>query len=298
MEQVIEVSNLYKGFNGRNVLADVSLTLSKGQTLGLVGKNGAGKSTLIKIILGFLSPTSGSVRVFGRATTTNSGLIGYLPEHASYHMVFSGKEYLTLLGKMSSVTDVHKRVSEVLDLVGMTNDANRRMSRYSKGMLQRIGLAQAILLDPSLLILDEPLTGLDPSGQKDLRDIILELQRRNKSILLCSHLLNEVERLCTQIAIIHNTAIVARGNIKELLLSNNKYIIKAVGLSGTAALELQENFCLKKLSSGDYLFEEEYNGHKETLLRTMLDAGAAINQLTPVQKSLEEYFLLATGGSQ
>jgi ABC-2 type transport system ATP-binding protein len=298
MEQVVEVSKLYKGFNGRNVLTDVSLFLGKGQTLGLVGKNGAGKSTLIKIILGFLSPTSGTVRVFGREISANSGLIGYLPEHASYHLVFSGKEYLTLLSKMSGVMDVDKRVLEVLVLVGMTNDAGRRMSRYSKGMLQRIGLAQAILLDPALLILDEPLTGLDPSGQKDLRDIILELQKRNKSILLCSHLLNEVERLCTQISIIHNTSIVAQGNMKELLLSNNKYLIKAVGLCGTAALELQENFSLKKLTSGDYLFEEEYNGQKETLLRTLLDAGAAINQLTPVQKSLEEYFLLATGGSQ
>jgi ABC-2 type transport system ATP-binding protein len=298
MEQVVEVSKLYKGFNGKNVLTDVSLFLGKGQTLGLVGKNGAGKSTLIKIILGFLSPTSGTVRVFGREISANSGLVGYLPEHASYHLVFSGKEYLTLLSKMSGVMDVDKRVLEVLVLVGMTNDAGRRMSRYSKGMLQRIGLAQAILLDPALLILDEPLTGLDPSGQKDLRDIILELQKRNKSILLCSHLLNEVERLCTQISIIHNTSIVAQGNMKELLLSNNKYLIKAVGLCGTAALELQENFSLKKLTSGDYLFEEEYNGQKETLLRTLLDAGAAINQLTPVQKSLEEYFLLATGGSQ
>jgi ABC-2 type transport system ATP-binding protein len=298
MEQVVEVSKLYKEFNGKNVLADVSLFLGTGQTLGLVGKNGAGKSTLIKIILGFLSPTSGTVRVFGREISANSGLVGYLPEHASYHLVFSGKEYLTLLSKMSGVMDVDKRVLEVLVLVGMTNDAGRRMSRYSKGMLQRIGLAQAILLDPALLILDEPLTGLDPSGQKDLRDIILELQKRNKSILLCSHLLNEVERLCTQISIIHNTSIVAQGNMKELLLSNNKYLIKAVGLCGTAALELQENFSLKKLTSGDYLFEEEYNGQKETLLRTLLDAGAAINQLTPVQKSLEEYFLLATGGSQ
>jgi ABC-type multidrug transport system ATPase subunit len=143
MEQVVEVSKLYKGFNGKNVLADVSLFLGKGQTLGLVGKNGAGKSTLIKIILGFLSPTSGTVRVFGREISANSGLIGYLPEHASYHLVFSGKEYLTLLSKMSGVRDVDKRVSEVLVLVGMTNDAGRRMSRYSKGMLQRIGLAQA-----------------------------------------------------------------------------------------------------------------------------------------------------------
>jgi ABC-type multidrug transport system ATPase subunit len=108
-----------------------------------VGKNGAGKSTLIKIILGFLSPTSGTVRVFGREISANLGLIGYLPEHASYHLVFSGKEYLTLLSKMSGVRDVDKRVSEVLVLVGMTNDAGRRMSRYSKGMLQRIGLAQA-----------------------------------------------------------------------------------------------------------------------------------------------------------
>jgi ABC-type multidrug transport system ATPase subunit len=139
MEQVVEVSKLYKGFNGKNVLTDVSLFLGKGQTLGLVGKNGAGKSTLIKIILGFLSPTSGTVRVFGREISANSGLIGYLPEHASYHLVFSGKEYLTLLSKMSGVRDVDKRVSEVLVLVGMTNDAGRRMSRYSKGMLQRIG---------------------------------------------------------------------------------------------------------------------------------------------------------------
>lgn len=297
MEAVIEVLNLNKKYNELNILDNINFTLGKNQTLGLVGKNGAGKTTLIKIILGFLKPTSGEVKVLGQKATTNQGLIGYLPEHANYHLVFTGKEYLTLLAKMSGVRTVEIRVSEVLELVGMTREATRRMSRYSKGMLQRIGLAQAILLDPLLLILDEPLSGLDPAGQKDLRDIILEMQRQNKSILLCSHLLNEVERVCSHISILHNSSIIAQGSIREKLFSSNNYRIKALGLGNSIFLDLQENFTLDKLSPDDYLFKEEFSGQKESLLRILLDAGVVINQLTPVQKSLEDYFLLATGGS-
>lgn len=298
MESIVEVNNLYKEYNGDAVLSNVTLTLGKRETLGLVGKNGAGKSTLIKIILGFLRPTSGTVRIFGQENRTYSGLIGYLPENPSYHLVFSGEEYLTLLAKMSGVTDVKAKVSGVLSLVGMSGNANRRMSRYSKGMLQRIGLAQAILLDPELLILDEPLSGLDPSGQKDLRDIIIELQRRNKSILLCSHLLNEVERVCTHLSVLDNHSIVTQGSIKELLLANHKYVITVHGLTDRSFKNLQAVFCLHKLPVGDFLFEESIPGQKESLIRALLDAGAAINQLTPVQKSLEDYFLLVTGGSR
>ncbi|MDQ7095352.1 ABC transporter ATP-binding protein [Desulfosporosinus sp. PR] len=293
---MIEVSNLTKRYQTKKVLTNINLSLKQNQTLGLVGRNGAGKTTLIKIILGFLRPTEGEVKLFGRKAAANHGSVGYLPEQASYHLVFSGQEYLTLLGKMSGLSAVENRVSEVLDLVGMTRDASRRMSRYSKGMLQRLGVAQAILLDPALLILDEPLTGLDPAGQKDLRDIIIEMQRQHKSILLCSHLLNEVERVCSHFSIIHNSSIIAQGSLQKELFSSNDYKIKASGISEEMFAKLREIFNLSKLSADDYLFKEETGGQKESLLRSLLDGGATIAELGPVQKSLEDYFLRATGG--
>lgn len=243
MNSVIEVQNVSKRFD-REVLAGIDLSLAEGRTLGLIGRNGAGKTTLIKIILGFLRANSGSIKIFGRERGHTMGLIGYLPETPDYHLLFSGKEYLSHLAHMAGVGDVKRRVAEVLDVVSMTDGASQRMNHYSKGMLQRIGVAQAILLDPPLIILDEPLPGLDPAGQKDLRDTIVKLQERNASILLCSHLLAEVEKICNDVAIIHHGRIISHGDIDNILVNHNQYQLKLEGISGTAIEELSGPFKL------------------------------------------------------
>lgn len=296
MEPIIEAKGVSKRF-AKDVLIDLNLTLLEGQTLGLVGRNGAGKTTLIKIILGFLKPDYGYIKIFGKDSINAAGNIGYLPEQPDYHLQFSGKEFLTLLAGISGVTEIKKRVNDVLSVVGMAERASQRMSRYSKGMLQRIGLAQAILLDPPFLILDEPLSGLDPAGQKDLRDIIIELQRRGKSIFLCSHLLNEIEKVCTDIAIIYEGKIISQGSINELLVSRNQFLLRVDGVTQSDLERIGVPFQISCIDDRTCTFEEQKRGDKEALIKTLIEQGAEINELTLNKRSLEDYFILKTGGS-
>jgi len=295
MPPIIEIIKVNKSFD-KQVLVDINFSLLEGQTLGLIGKNGAGKTTLIKIILGFLKANQGEVRVFGLEPRKAAGTIGYLPEHPNYHLLLTGRDYLKYLGMISGVKNLTERLRYILDLVGMTENASRRMNRYSKGMLQRIGLAQAILLNPGLLILDEPLTGLDPSGQKDLRDVIIELQGQGKSILLCSHLLNEVEKVCTDIAIIHQGKIISQGGIDRLLVNENLFELKVSGMSEEAMRQIQEEYKIIETREGSYIYDEKNSGEKEIVLKRLIDLGGAINELKQFKKTLEEYFILCTRG--
>ena len=296
MNMLIEINSLQKHFN-IPVLSGVNFTLLEGQTVGLIGENGAGKTTLIKIILGFLNPTSGTVRVFGKKPGRTFE-IGYLPEKPDYHLLFSGQEYLGWLARLSGMSGrkMQNRIGDVLDLVGMQGRANQRMSKYSKGMLQRIGVAQAMLGDPSLVILDEPLSGLDPSGQKDLRDIIVELQKREKSILLCSHLLNEVERVCTDIAIIHKGKIIHSGNMKSVLIEQNNYQLGLENMSSSVYNRLVSDFKIKQIDPNNLLYTEGFGGEKEVLLGKLLENRVIINELKPVKRSLEDFFMTNTRG--
>ena len=291
MEQIVEISNLTKRFQ-RDVLNGIDFSLKDGQVMGLIGRNGAGKTTLIRLILGFLRPTSGIIKVFGKEPGVVSGRIGYLPEKPDYHLLFSAKEYLKFLAKFSdhSGDQADRRVQEVLQFVNMTEQADRVMSRYSKGMLQRIGIAQAILSDPKLLILDEPLSGLDPSGQKELRDIIINLRSSNKSILLCSHLLNEVEKVCTDVAIMKQGRIEHQGLIEALLVDQNRYQFQLSSLRNEDMLALEQNFKLTRLSSDSFVMDECYQGEKERLILMLIQRGIQIQKLNPAKKTLEDHF--------
>lgn len=292
--EIIRIQGLTKAFN-REVLRGIDFTMQPGQTIGLIGRNGAGKTTLIKIILGFLKPTGGEIKVFDQLPGNTGGKVGYLPEKPDYHLLFSGTEYLGHLARMAGVVNPETRVKETLAVVGMTGRASNRMSRYSKGMLQRIGLAQAILTDPELLILDEPLSGLDPAGQKELRDIIRELGSVGKSIFLCSHLLEEVEKVCTGIAILHQGRILGQGSLREALVVKNRYKLLVNGLEGQALDRLKADYSLEVDPLGLLIYEEKEPGEKETLLKELLNAGAFIEELNPFKKSLEDYFITKTG---
>lgn len=296
MNTLIEINSLHKQYK-IPVLSGINFTLSEGQTVGLIGENGAGKTTLIKIILGFINPTSGSVRVFGKKPGQTSW-IGYLPEKPDYHLLFSGREYLGWLARLSGMSGrkIHNRINDVLELVDMQGRANQHMSNYSKGMLQRIGVAQALLSDPSLVILDEPLSGLDPSGQKDLRDIIVELQNRGKTILLCSHLLFEVERVCTDIAIIHKGRMAHSGNMNEVLVEQNNYQFGLVNLPNHVYNELSSDFIIRQIDPNNILYTEKVVGEKEVFLGRLLEKKVIINELRPVKRSLEDFFIMNTKG--
>lgn len=295
MSLVVEAKDLNKTFD-REVLNGVNFSLSENRTLGLVGRNGAGKTTFIKIILGFLKPTKGVIRVFGKDPGKHMGKIGYLPEKTDYHLLFSGREYLNYLARVSGIDKVDERIKEVLTLVGMNGYGQLRMSRYSKGMLQRIGVAQALLHDPAFLILDEPLSGLDPAGQKELRDLIIELGELNKTILMCSHMLSEVENVCSDIAIIHQGKIVQQGRLSEILEFKNKYKLQLTGLSSPIFEKVSRSYTVNRLGEREVVFTEQHTGEKEEFLKALLEYGTRIDELAPLKMSLEDKFLTCTGG--
>ncbi len=199
---------------------DVSCTVGPGIT-ALLGQNGAGKSTMIKLITGQLRATTGETSVFGELPFANPGVqrrLGYCPETDSFYEDMSGRRFVTLMARMSGVqkSDVQQRVSEAIERVGMTDRADTKIAGYSKGMRQRIKVAQAIVHDPDILVLDEPLNGLDPVGRKAMGDLLQEYSERGKTILISSHILHEVEQMTNTILLLHRGRLLAQGDIREI----------------------------------------------------------------------------------
>ncbi len=217
---VISVSGLGKKFHA-TVLSDVNFEINRGESVALVGANGAGKSTLIKIILGLIFPTSGSLTVFGHRAGSAEALasIGYLPEIPGFWGEISARYLLRTVGSLRGLSPrvVDLRIKSLLSAVGLQVRGDRWIGGYSKGMLQRTGLAQALLHDPGLLILDEPMSGLDPRAQEKLRGIILELKQKGKTFIISSHSLEDIRSLCTRVIVLEKTKVVADGPSEEVL---------------------------------------------------------------------------------
>ena len=197
------------------------LEVAPGQVYGLLGPNGSGKSTTLKIILGLVAPTSGSTSIFGRDSREvgSREAVGFLPENPYFYKYLTGAETLRFYGKLCSLrgTRLQTRIDELLELVGLTSASDRRLGGYSKGMLQRIGLAQALIQEPKMVVLDEPTAGVDPAGSRDIRDLILDLKRRGITVLLSSHLLAQVQEICDRVGIVANGVLVREGRVENLL---------------------------------------------------------------------------------
>src|SRR5215475_15263661 len=202
-------------------LQDLTLRIEPGQVYGLLGPNGAGKSTTIKILMDLVRATSGRARIFGLSPTDQAArkLVGFLPENPAPYEYLTGREFLSLAGRMAGLggRELDLRIDEVLGMTQMTRAASLQIRRYSKGMIQRISLAQAILHRPRLLILDEPTSGLDPIGRRDMRDLILSERDRGTTVLFCTHIIPDVEALCDRVAVLVGGRAVRRGSTQELL---------------------------------------------------------------------------------
>ena len=207
-------------------LHDLNLEIAPGEVYGLLGPNGSGKSTTLKIILGLISPTRGSVTIFGRDNSVVAARreIGFLPENAYFHKFLTGAETLRFHAKLSGLRggETTARVKELLATVGLTGARDARLSTYSKGMLQRIGLAQALIHNPKLLVLDEPTAGVDPAGSRDIQDLIASLKNRGTTVLLSSHLLTQVQEVCDRIGILHRGRLLREGRLESLLGIENQ----------------------------------------------------------------------------
>ena len=228
----ISIQNLTKlypiPFKREKVTAvkDLSLTVEPGQVYGLLGPNGSGKSTTMKIVLGLVSPSSGRTEIFGRDSTTVESRedVGFLPENPYFYKFLTGAETMAFFGKLCGLRGarLRERTKELLALVGLENAADRRLGGYSKGMLQRIGLAQAMVQEPRLLVLDEPTAGVDPAGSREIRDLILDFKKRGITVLLCSHLLGQVQEICDRIGILHQGVLVREGRLGDLISIENQ----------------------------------------------------------------------------
>lgn len=223
----IRIRNLTKDFSigirGLKLRAveNLSLDILDNQIYGLLGPNGCGKSTTMKIILGLLEPTEGSCEIFGVPSDKVKSRrdVGFLPEAPYFYKYLTGRELVEFYARVCEVPreKIKERADEVIELVGMTEAANRRVGTYSKGMLQRIGIAQALVHDPRLVILDEPTAGVDPIGSAAIAEMIMTLKKRGKTVMLCSHLLAQVEGICDRVAIMHRGRLVLEGPVTELL---------------------------------------------------------------------------------
>ena len=223
----VEIENVHKSFPGAwgraggvYAVKGVSLRIPQGSVYGLIGPNGSGKSTIMKMLVGLLAPHEGSCHVYGRPATAaaNRREIGFLPENPYFYKFLTGAETLRFYGRLCGLSGraLRARVEELLELVGLQDAAARRLSGYSKGMLQRIGLAQALVQQPRLLVLDEPTAGVDPIGSRVIRDIILDLKIRGMTVFLCSHLLEQVQEVCDRVGILYQGNLIAEGSIAEL----------------------------------------------------------------------------------
>jgi len=225
MDQAIEINNLSVVFSSgkRNIhaLNGLSLSVPKGQVFGFLGPNGAGKTTTMHVLLGFIAPAAGEARIFGTDVRHSIARqqIGYLPEHPDTYRFLTGKELLTMTGKLFQLkhAQLRTRIEEILHQVGLEEASTRRIATYSRGMMQRICLAQALINDPDLLILDEPTGGLDPTGRMEIRKIIADLKNRGKTIFFSSHELSEVELTCDHLAILSKGQLVVQGPRTEVI---------------------------------------------------------------------------------
>jgi len=241
------LTKVYKDFWGRDkvrALDDLSLTIRRGEVFGLLGPNGSGKSTTIKLLLGLIFPSRGSAHVLGSpaGSTDINARIGFLPEESYLYRFLNGEETLHFYGRLFKIPrrELKRRVPELLDVVGLDAKARKRKLReYSKGMARRIGLAQALINNPDLILLDEPTTGLDPIGTREMKDLIVSLKNQGKTVLLCSHLLADVQDVCDRITILFRGKMQTIGQVKDLCQVKDVTQIETRGLTDPQVEEVR-----------------------------------------------------------
>ena len=297
-ETILKCENLHKTMGKKEILKGVSIHMQAGDILGFIGPNGAGKTTTIKLILGLQSITSGSVQINGydiqKNFTKAIEKVGTIVENPDLYMYLTGYENLKLIGNLYTNVDT-KRIEEVVTLVGLKNRIHDKVSKYSLGMRQRLGIAQAILHKPNLLILDEPTNGLDPEGMKEVRDLLKLLADKEKmAILISSHNLAELENLCNKVTIIKNGEIVETNEIAQVKAQLNDHVtIWEVDKSKEVKVFLPEMKVLDETHFQVDIEKEKIPEIVETLVKNQIK----VYQIKPREISLEDAFLKKTGGN-
>ena len=302
-ERLIDVRSLVKTFKvgfleRKSVTAvkGVSFDVRRGEIFGFLGPNGAGKTTTIKMLTGLIAPSGGEAFLFGKPVPTPASRerLGFLPENPYVYPYLTPREFVELSGKLSGMsgTALRRRAAEVLELVKITYAADRQVRRLSKGMLQRAGLAAALVSDPEMLILDEPMSGLDPVGRKEVKDLIFAERDRGRTVFFSTHILGDVEAMCDRVAILREGKVVVSGALRSLLRGD--VIRTEVTLAGVnEALEtllVEKGFTVNRRPDL-VLVDVEGEGRVGDALRAALDAGAQVVEVTPKRETLEDLFL-------
>ena len=295
----IRTRGLRKVFNGKVAVRNLTLDVARGEVFGFLGPNGAGKSTAVKMLLGLVFPTSGEAQVLGRPVGDVKARIkvGFLPEHFRFYDWLTAKELVKLHGRLYGMSHakLRERVPALLDLVGLTPHRDKRLRDFSKGMLQRIGLAQALLNEPDLIFLDEPTSGLDPVGRRLVRDIIRAQRDRGATVLLNSHLLGEVEITCDRVAFIKDGEVVETRQLSDDTNQQTTVTIRTANVTAEIAGGLARWSRLVR-TEGDYLILSVSSGAViPEIVRYLVAKGADVYEVTPQRVSLEERFLEIVG---
>ena len=298
----IRIEGLRKEYGATVAVDDLHLAVGRGEVFGFLGPNGAGKTTCLKMLLGLVRPTAGSAQVLGQPAGDwrTRARIGFLPEHFRFQEWLKGIEFLHVHGRLYGMptNDRHRRAQELLDLVGLGRHADKPLRDYSKGMLQRIGLAQALMNRPELVFLDEPTSGLDPLGRRLVRDIIQDLRGQGTTIFLNSHFLSEIEITCDRVAFIRRGQVVHSGRLAQLLTSHTEVELRVDGLASALANQL-------KLAGWEVAFEGERlsvrlatEEQMPDLVAWLVGQGVRLRGVIPQHVSLEDYFLRLMEGEE
>lgn len=299
MNDAIRIEGLRKSFSlgfflkKKEILKGISLSVKEGEIFGYLGPNGAGKTTTIKCILGLIFPDSGAIEIFGRPHLAHrvKNRVGFLPENPYFYDYLTAREFLNFYAELFLLPRRERleKIDSLLDLVGIGKAADLQLRKFSRGMLQRIGLAQALVNDPKLVILDEPLGGLDPLGRKEIRDIIIRFKEEGKTVFLSSHILQDIEMICDRVAIIVGGRIVNQGYLHELV--SEKVFFTEIILSGIEAAELEE-LGEKYSVQGGKIFLKVLDESKVARILTLVhDRNARIHSLIPRTETLEDIFV-------
>lgn len=300
-EAVVEASGLTKRYGRDEAAVDgLDLEIHRGEIYGLLGPNGAGKTTTLRMLLGLIRPTSGDVRVLGADPGGLSGIggVGSLVEEPTFYPYLSGRENLGMIARLSGLREAGSNVEEALSRVGLKEASGSKFKKYSLGMKQRLGVAAALVADPQLLIMDEPTNGLDPRGMAEMRDLILALGQGERTVVLSSHLMGEVEQTCDRVGMIQRGQLVAEGGMDEIRGSDEvvvraEPVEEALGVAGECPqvqrAELAGEDCIRLLADQESIPE---------VVERLVGAGVRVKELRPQRRSLESAFLELTDSEE
>ncbi len=300
----IETENLTKDFligfwrpRPYRALDGLTLSVEPGEVFGFLGPNGAGKSTTLKLLMQLIYPTAGQARILGRpvGNVAVRNRIGFLAENPYFYDYLTAEEVLTYFARLFGLSgaDVRSRVDRVLDEVGIGAERRMRLRLFSKGMLQRVGLAQAIINDPEVVFLDEPMSGLDPLGRRDVRDLILRLRAKGCTVFFSSHILSDAETLCSRVAIMAQGRLAAAGRLTDIVAFEvNGWELIASGINDELQTQLATRVRgIRALSHGRFTIQIGADEHPERLMAELRAHGVGVESLNPLRDTLEDFFL-------